>query len=95
VPTERYWNVPFMYPQEAIMIFSDNLLGTSILYSFYRVLGCDVYLAFQLWMVSITILNYCCAYLFINYLIKNKFAAALGAFIFAFSVALVSQYSHP
>ena len=81
-----------MYPQEAIMTFSDNLLGTFILYSF---LGCDVYLAFQLWMVSITILNYYCAYLFINYLLKNKFAAALGAFIFAFSVALVSQYSHP
>ncbi|MFT5666502.1 MAG: hypothetical protein ACI9DK_000687 [Vicingaceae bacterium] len=94
VPTEGYWNAPFMYPQEAIMTFSDNLLGTFILYSFYSFLGCDVYLAFQLWMVSITILNYCCAYLFINYLLKDKFAAALGAFIFAFSVALVSQYSH-
>lgn len=95
VPTEGYWNAPFMYPQEAIITFSDNLLGTFFIYSIFRFLDCDIYLAFQFWMISITILNYCCAYLFINYLLKNKFAATLGAFVFAFSIALVGQYAHP
>ena len=95
VPTEGYWNAPFIYPQESIITFSDNLLGTFLIYSFFRFLNCDIYLAFQWWMIVITFLNYYFAYLFLNYIIKNRFAAVLGAFIFAFSIALAEQYVHP
>jgi hypothetical protein len=95
VPTEGYWNAPFIFPQEAIITFSDNLLGTFFIYSLFRFLGCDIYLAFQCWMVVVTILNYLFAYVFVKQVLKNKFAAVLGAFIFAFSIALVEQYAHP
>lgn len=91
---KSFWNAPFMYPEKEIITFSDNLLGTAPIYSIFRVLGANIFTAFQLWFVMIAILNYSTCYLFLNWLLKNKYAAVLGAFVFAFSIALQSQMTH-
>jgi len=91
---DSFWNAPFMYPEKEIITFSDNLLGTAPLYSIFRVFGADIFTAFQLWFVLIAILNYSTCYLFLNWLLKNRYAAVLGAFVFAFSIALQSQMTH-
>ncbi|REK47843.1 MAG: hypothetical protein DWQ48_11715 [Bacteroidetes bacterium] len=54
----------------------------------------DIFLSFQMWYITISALNYICAYYFLNYVFKNRYAAVLGAFIFAFSIALNSQLTH-
>ncbi len=94
VPAESYRDAPFMYSQESAITFSDNLLGSFFIYSLFRLLGSDIYLAFQWWVIVVTVLNYSSAYVFINYLLKNRYAATLGAVIFAFSIALIGQYAH-
>lgn len=91
---ESFWSAPFMYPEKEIITFSDNLLGTAPLYSLFRIFGADIFTAFQLWFIAITILNYSSCYLFLNWLLKNRYAAVLGAFVFAFSIALQSQMTH-
>lgn len=91
---DSFWSAPFMYPEKEIITFSDNLLGTAPLYSIFRVFGADIFTAFQLWFVLMAILNYSSCYLFLNWLLKNRYAAVLGAFVFAFSIALQSQVSH-
>lgn len=93
-PTEGFWNAPFMYPAINMITYSDNLLGTFPIFSFFRLIGCDVYRSFQLWYVSLTILNYTAAFYFLKWLLKNREAAVLGAFVFAFSMALQSQIFH-
>lgn len=91
---ESYWNAPFMYPEKEVITYSDNLLGTAPIYSLFRMLGANVITAFQYWFVVITILNYSSSYLLLNWLFKNRYAAVLGAFVFAFSIALQSQMTH-
>ena len=88
------WNAPFMYPEENVITFSDNLLGSVPFYSIFRLFNFDLETSFQLWYLVVTALNYLCAYFFLKWLFKNNFAAILGAFIFAFSIALQSQIGH-
>lgn len=91
---ENYWSAPFMFPESNVITYSDNLLGTFPLYSIFRLLGAEVVLAFTFWFIALSILNYLSAYFFIKWLLKDRFSAAIGAFIFAFSVALFSQAFH-
>ncbi len=89
-----FWNAPFMYPEPDVITYSDNLIGTMPLYSLWRGLGFDMETAFQLWYLLLTALNYIACYAFLKWLFRNRYAAATGAFVFAFSLALQSQLTH-
>lgn len=89
-----FWEAPFMYPEPNVTAYSDNLLGSAPIYSFFRAIGVNTYLAYQLWFIVVSSLNYVCAFILLKYLFKNNYAAVLGALIFAFSIALQSQYTH-
>lgn len=89
-----FWDAPFMYPEQSMISYSDNLLGSAPIYSFFRIIGLDIYLSYQLWFITLSILNYLCAFYFLKYVFKNNYAAIIGAFIFAFSLALQSQLTH-
>ncbi|MCB9224593.1 MAG: hypothetical protein R2780_10020 [Crocinitomicaceae bacterium] len=91
---DSYWDAGFMYPMENMMSWSDNLLGTAPIYSFLRLIGMSRELAFSSWFLILVILNYSTAYLFLRKLLGNKYAAPIGAMIFAFSVGLQSQLVH-
>jgi hypothetical protein len=83
-----------MYPAPNVITYSDNLLGSAPFYSIFRFLGFDRETSFQWWFVVMFILNYSCCYFFLNWCFKNKYAAVLGAMVFAFSMALQSQMTH-
>lgn len=89
-----YWNAPFIYPEKEVITYSDNLLGTVPIYAIFRWFGAPFDTAFQLWTVTITILNFIACAILLQYLFKHHYASALGAFIFAFSMALQSQVGH-
>lgn len=91
---KEFWSAPFIYPEKNIIAYSDNFLGTAPFYSLFRSAGSDPQLAFQYWFILMTILNYLACYILLYYLFKNPYAAALGAMVFAFSIALQSQISH-
>lgn len=94
VPATTYWSAPFMFPESDVISYSVNLLGTFPIYSSFRLLGINSYISFIYWFISLCILNYSCAYFFIKWLLNNKYAAVIGAYIFAFSIALSSQSFH-
>lgn len=89
-----YWNAPFMYPEPNVISYSDNLLGTVPLYGLFRLLGFKIFTAFQLWFISLFVLNYTCFYFFAKWLFKNRYAATVGAFVFAFSLANQAAMPH-
>lgn len=89
-----YWSAPFMFPEPNVISYSDNLLGTAPIYALFRSFGSDIFTAFQLWFICLTILNYSAAYVFLLKVFKNRYAAVLGAMVFAFSIALQSQLTH-
>jgi len=92
--TPEFWNAPFMYPEENVITYSDNLLGSAPFYMLFRALGANRETAFQFWFLLVAALNYTSCFLFLRYLFKNAPAAVCGAMVFAFSLALQSQMGH-
>lgn len=90
----EYWNAPFMVPDPDVISYSDNLLATVPLYGFFRLLGFEIFTAFQLWFVSLFVLNYTCFYFFAKWLFKNRYAAIIGAFVFAFALSNQVSMTH-
>lgn len=91
---DSFWDAPFFFPEKNTIAYSDNLLGSAPIYSFFRLIGLTTFTAYQCWYVSLVVLNYTCAYFFLNTVFKNRYSAVLGAMIFAFSIALFSQIAH-
>ena len=91
---QSYWDAPFMHPEPNVIAYSDNLLGTLPVYAAFRFVGMELFSAYQWWYLALSVLNYGCAFLLFKHLFKNPWAAALGAFVFAFSVSMFSQVSH-
>jgi len=90
----QYWNAPYMYPEPNFLAYSDNLIGSSPFYLVFRVMGLGVYSSFLGWFICVHVLNYVTAFYAIRAIIGDPRSAVLGAFIFAFSVALQSQMVH-
>lgn len=90
---KSFWEAPFMYPDKEVITYSDNLLGSLPIYSFFRS-WTSRETAFQLWIITLTVLNYSSAFFLFKRLFSSYGAAAIGAFIFAFSIALYSQINH-
>jgi hypothetical protein len=91
---EQFWSAPFMYPESEVIAISDNFLGSAPFFMLFRVLGLNIFTSFQCWIILMAILNYWTAFKLSNYILKNKWLAGLSAFIFAFSISLVSQMNH-
>lgn len=83
---DKYWDAPFMYPYPNVIAFSDNLLGTVPIYSTFRLLGKDRETAFQLWLLTLFVLNFICCYWVLFKWSNNLILSSVGAYIFAFSI---------
>jgi hypothetical protein len=90
-----YWDGFFMYPDKEVISYSDNLLGSLPLYAAFRMSGIGFLGAFQLLILSCHVLNFALCYFCLYRLSGNRYGAACGAFIFAFSIALNGMHYHP
>jgi len=88
---DKYWDAPFMYPYKNVIAFSDNLLGTMPVYSIFRILGNDRESAFQLWLLTLFILNFSCCYWVLNKWSGNTILSSVGAYTFAFSIFILGH----
>lgn len=84
-----------MFPDKEVISYSDNLLGITPFYVLFRVWGTDYLTAFQLLIFLCHVLNFLTCFYALHKLTGNKYAAATGAFIFAFSLALNGIHNHP
>lgn len=91
---DSFWDAPFMFPEKNVIAYSDNLLGSAPIYSFFRLIGLDNFTSYQWWFLMLSVLNYTAAYLFLKKLFKNPYSAIIGALVFTFSIALQSQMTH-
>ena len=89
-----FWDAPFFYPALRTMSFSDNHLGTLPIYAFFRLLEFDRETSYQCWFLVIFTLNYfSCAWV-LRKLSINALGAAVGAFIFSFSLPVLARIGH-
>jgi hypothetical protein len=89
--TGSFWDAPFMYPFSNVISLSDNLLGTMPVYSLFRSIGVNRETAFQLWLITLFILNFICCYWALQKWSGNPFLSATGAYIFTFSIFILGH----
>lgn len=90
----KYWDAPFMYPHTNVIAFSDNLLGTLPVYSFYRFMGADRESSFQFWILTLFALNFICCFLTLNKWSNNIILSSSGAYIYAFGIFIIGHFNH-
>jgi len=90
---DSYWDAGFMYPESAVISYSDNLLGTAPFYAMFRGVF-DRETSYQFWFVLMAIFNFLSAYLFLKIIFKEKQSAVIGALVFALSMVLYGQVAH-
>jgi len=82
------------YPHENVLAYSDNLLGTLPLYAIFRALHCNEMAAYDAWAVAMAIGNFLAMYAFLRAVDQSRIGAALGGFVFAFSMPRGEQLNH-
>jgi len=91
---ESFWSPPFNYPENNMLAYSDNFIGQLPFYATFRFIGLNRENAYQGWLILTYLLNFfCCAWVLFR-LGANKPAAFLGAYLFAFSAAILDQSNH-
>ena len=89
-----FWNAPFFYPSPNTVALSDNHLGTFLIYSLFRMLGASRELAFQLWGITLCILNYLVTWFVLRKFKVHPVAALAGAYLFSFAFIIAAQVGH-
>lgn len=90
-----YLDAPFLYPFRKAITLSDNFLSTLPVYSLFRLAGADREGAYQLWFLSLFVLNFLCARWALARLGHSIGLAALGGFLFAFLSPVLEEVTHP
>lgn len=90
-----YLDAPFLYPFKRAITLSDNFLSTVPVYSLFRLAGADRETAYQLWFLSLFVLNFLCARWALARLGHSPGLAALGAYLFAFLAPVLEEVTHP
>jgi hypothetical protein len=90
-----FWSPPFFYPLENVAAYSEVLLGVGPVYWLWRALGAAPDIAFGLWMISISALNYAFGLLFFRRgLGFGILASSAAAFLVAFGAPRLNQLNH-
>jgi hypothetical protein len=89
-----FWSAPFFYPAQNVIAYSDNHLGSLLAYAFFRVLGANREMAFQLWAITLFFLNYFVTYAVVRRQKLSPVGAIACAYIFTFSMTMAAQMSH-
>ncbi|HEX6037530.1 hypothetical protein [Longimicrobium sp.] len=83
---EAFWEMPFFVGQRGVAAYSETMLGIAPLYWLYRGAGFGVETSLQLWVLTLSTLNFTAAYLFLRRAVGVRMpAACAGAFLFAFA----------
>ncbi|MFT4247501.1 MAG: hypothetical protein QM581_05610 [Pseudomonas sp.] len=84
----------FFYPMPGALTFSDNHWGTAWVYSIYRGLGFDRYIAFNLWYLTGYLANFLVMHLVLRRFGFSPPASAMGAFLYAFAMPVGIKAGH-
>jgi hypothetical protein len=91
---ESFFDAPFYFPARESLRYSENLLGSVPFYVPWRLLGFSRETAFQIWILLGYLLNFMAAAWVLHKLRFHWFAVLAGAYVFAFSQAVLTHSWH-
>ena len=94
-PHRRLWSPPIFHPLQDTAAFTENLLSMWPFYVPWRLAGLLPDTAFQLWTITVAVLNYAAGFLFLRRCLKlGALASCAGAWVFAFGCSRVAHVGH-
>jgi hypothetical protein len=91
---KSYLSAKFFYPAKKSIAGSDHHLFPSLIYSFLRLCGLDMFYSFSLWVLILFLLNYFSSFYILNKSGIDFFLSGIGAFLFSFSLPIMAQTMH-
>jgi hypothetical protein len=92
---ESLFSPGFFFPTKNVAAYSDVLLGAGPFYWVWRTIGVDPDTAFQLWVLTVSALNFLSAYVWFARGFKlHSLGAAAGAALFAYAGMRINQTMH-
>lgn len=91
---QRLLSPHFFHPMPGASTFSDNHWGTAWIYSAFRTLGADRYLAFDLWYLTGFLLNFVVSHVVFRKMQFSPWASAVAAFAFTFALPALARHGH-
>jgi hypothetical protein len=89
------WSPPIFYPELNTAAYTELLLGVVPFYLPWRLIGFAPDTAFQLWMLTISALNFAAMYWFLRRCFQfSAVACCFGSFLFAFGSPRINQLNH-
>jgi hypothetical protein len=90
-----FWDAPFFFPYKNVMAYSDILLGTAPIYWVARWSGASGDFAYQIWAISLFILNYSGMLLLLRLAFRFDLLPSIGgAYLFAFCAPRIFKLMH-
>lgn len=90
-----FWNMPFFYPYNNTLAYSDMLIGGMVIYAPLRFFIDSPFTTMQVWFVLCSLLNFLSFYLFMTKVCKFKeISASAASFLFAFGLPRQVQIGH-
>jgi hypothetical protein len=71
---DNFWSAPFFYPAQNVMSYSDNHLGSFLIYAAARLLNFSREDSYQIWFLIGIALNYVSMIILLKYYKFNKLA---------------------
>ncbi len=92
---QSFWDAPFFYPAKGVLAYAESMFGAGPYYWIWRLVGFPQDTAFQLWMLTLSALNFATVHLLLRRCLRlSPLGSALGAFFFAFANMRVNQVMH-
>jgi len=90
----HFLHAGIFYPNLWTLFFSDHLMGVQPLYSAIRLFTSNVILAYNLILITSTVLCFLSMYVYLNPKFESFLARILGSCIFAFASSRLAQFGH-
>lgn len=92
---KNFLDLNYMYPIKNNIFFSETMWGSAYLYSFFRFINLDIFTSYNLYFITISILNFFVSFYYIRKFNLSFFSSIIASFIFAFSLPVLSQDIRP
>jgi hypothetical protein len=91
-----FWDPPIFYPARNVAAYTDTVLSLAPFYWPWRLFGLAPDSAFQVWLLSMWVLDFLAFFVYLRRIFGlGSTAAAAGAFLFAFGSSRVANTVHP
>jgi hypothetical protein len=89
------WSPPIFYPQRDTAAYTDLILGALPPYAVWRLFGAGPATAFELWVITVSALNFLAAYWLLSHVLEcGWIGGSAGALLLAFGSPRQAQLAH-